>query len=1154
MQNMRKANPSVPWENRAKSTALSDPKTWTESSTESCIDNRLQRVFTRKNKLRFHLVSALLTISLMQLYGTTNAQRISINSSNSSIKQVFQQLEKQSGYSFFYKDVVLEKIKDTGVKLENGTLQQALDAILKPNGLDYEIVNKTVVIKAAPKRNQASTNLNQSQQLYVTGQVLDEDGKPIAGASIRQKNDDRKAVKTNADGSFNLPITSLNEIIIISFVGYENQEIKAALSAKGTTIRLKKKDNTIGEVVVTGIIQRKKESFTGATASFTGQELKAVNNQNVIASLRALDPSFIQIENNALGSNPNMLPKIELRGQTSIPTSSLRNEFSTDPNQPLFILDGFETSLRTIMDLDMNIIQSVTILKDAASTAIYGSRASNGVIVLETIKPKAGKVQLSYSADLQVQTPDISSYNMMNAAEKLEFERLSGRYTADNNTPIQLGLDNLYQGRLGNVLRGVNTYWLDKPLQTGFSHRHSVSARGGEGAVVFDVGLNYKNTKGALKESGRDDWGSNINLNYRTGKFNISNRAYVTGYTADESPYGSFSTWVNTNPYFELLPASDMYLSYKALVPGITLLEDVSNINPIYNASLNSFDRTKNYILTNNLQLNYDFNSALRLTAGGQISKGNTNSNKFISPLHSQFVGKEYTKKGSLNHAENNAFSYTGNLMLTYAKLINNTHSITANLRGEISETINELNGYMAVGFPSSSNGNPSFSYGFETDSKPTSYKTISRRNSILASVNYSYSQKYNADFNYNIDGSTSFGSNNLYSPYYSFGLSWNAHKEDFLKNITWLDLLRLRGNIGITGNQNFGNVSQSVFSYVTDINRFGEGIYLSALGAPDLKWQKTKQTSIGLDATLFKNKLNIQLNAYDKLTDPLVVAVTLPSSTGLSAYPFNAGNLDYKGIETTINYSPIYRPQDQIILTFGLTGSMMKSKYDNFDNKLNGLNNTMRTSNSLTRYKDGYGPNDIWAVRSLGIDPSTGRELFLTKDGQQTFNYNPDNVVKVGTAQPLAEGIIRGSLAYKGFTANVMVRYIWKKDNLNTALFNKVENISLTNVENNQDKRALYERWKQPGDISQFKAINLTNTTPISSRFVQNENTFSGESISVGYEFKEHKWLDKAKLSNLRVNAFLNDIFYSSTVKRERGIDYPFTRSVSLSIYATFK
>ncbi|MFD2553121.1 SusC/RagA family TonB-linked outer membrane protein [Sphingobacterium tabacisoli] len=1116
-----------------------------------------------RSLMKINLITLLLGLGLSQVDASTYAQQVTLKRQKTNLEAILKDFEKQSGYTFFYNKTDIAPVKGVDVDVKNMPLNQALNSVLKNGNFTFEYFDKTIVIKKGRVLQPQSTSREFPQsvskiaesvlQQVVRGLLLDENGKPIKGASVRLKSDPKLAVATQEDGSFNLPITSLNEILVISYLGYESREVKASLERNRMIIRLKKQEEEVGEVVVTGITQRKKESFTGATASFTGQELKMVNNQNVVASLRALDPSFIQIENNALGSNPNMLPKIELRGQTSIPTSSLKNEFSTDPNQPLFILDGFETSLRTIMDLDMNIIQSATILKDAASTAIYGSRASNGVVVIETIKPKPGKVQLSYSADMQVQAPDLSSYNMMDAAEKLEFERLSGRFYANQgNVSQQLKLDQLYNDRLDNVLRGVNTYWLDKPLQTGFSHRHSVSARGGEGAVVFDVGMNYKNTKGAIKLSGREDWGANINLSYRTGKLNVSNRAYISGYTGNESPYGSFSTWVNTNPYFELLPADEMYLSYKTLTNDSRV--DITNVNPLYNASLKSFDKTKNYLITDNLQFNYDFTSALRLTAGGQISKGNTTSDAFLSSLHSKFAGVDYSKRGSLDHAENSYFSYTGNLMLTYAKIISDVHSITANFRGEVNETVNQSNGYTAVGFPSTSNGNPAFSNGFVTDSKPVSYKTKSRRNSVLGSINYSYAQKYNLDFNYNLDGSTSFGSNNLYSPYYSFGLGWNLDKEDFIKKISWVNMFRLRGNIGVTGNQNFGNVSQSVYSYVTDLNRFGEGIYLSALGAPDLKWQRTRQTSVGLDAVLFNNKLNVQVNAYDKLTDPLVVAVTLPSSTGLSAYPFNAGTLNYKGIETTVNYSPIYNPVDRIVLTFGLTGSMLKSHYDNFNNKLSALNQEMRESNSLTRYKDGYGPNDIWAVRSLGIDPSSGREVFLTSNGEQTYNYDPDNIVKVGTAQPLAEGVLRGSLTYKGFTANVLLRYIFRKDNLNTALFNKVENISLKNVENNQDKRALYDRWQKPGDISQFKAISITNTTPISSRFVQKENTFSGESISLGYEFRDQRWLDGLKLSNLRINTFFNDIFYSSTVRRERGIDYPFTKNVSMSIYATFK
>lgn len=1131
---------------------------WTgKSQKESLLARTLPQVLMKVN-----LIATLVGLSLTQVDASTFAQQITLKKQKTTLESVLKTIEKQSGFTFFYQKGDITTVRDLDVDFKNVPLEQALVSVLHSKNLVFEYFDKTIVIKKSNSKKNLQTNTTnvvetkpsastlQLQQM-VRGKIINQEGIPIKGASIRLKNDPSKVVMSQDDGSFSLPITSLNEILVISYVGYQTVEVKAILVPSNMIIKMKLDDQEMDEVVITGIVQRKKESFTGATSTFSGEDLKQVSNQNVIAALRSLDPSFVQIENNAMGSNPNALPKIELRGQTSISNNNLRDEFSTDPNQPLFILDGFETNLRTIVDLDMNIIQSVTILKDAASTAIYGSRASNGVVVIETIKPKAGSVKVTYSSDVQIQTPDLRSYNMMDASEKLLFEKLSGRYKSSNIIQQQLKLDELYDERLARVLRGVNTYWLDKPLQTGFGQRHSLSARGGEGAVVFDVGVNYRNTKGTMIGSERRDYGGNLNINYRKGKLNIGNRAFITGFENENSPYGSFATWVNTNPYFEPLPFTEKYLDFKR---AATNEIDLSVANPFYNASLNSFNRSKNYTINNNIQLTYDFNTIWRLTATGQISKGNTNDNIFFSPLHTRFDNTVNTEKGSLEHGELNNFSYTGNIMLTYAKLWDDKHSITSNVRAEISENQYKYNGYTAIGFPSTSNGNPAFSNGFAKDSRPRTIQSLSRRTSMLASFNYSYDQRYNADFNYNLDGSTSFGSAHQFAPYYSFGASWNLHKEQFMAGPSWFDILRLRANIGVTGNQNFGNISQSVFSYLSDINRFGQGTILESLGAPDLRWQKTRQTSVGLDAVMFDNKLNIQLNAYDKLTDPLVVAVTLPSSTGLENYPFNAGNLDNKGVEAIINYSPIYRPSDRFVLTFGIMGSMLKSRYDNFNNRLNALNTEMANSNSLIRYQDGYSPNDLWAVRSAGIDPGTGQEVYIKKNGQRTFNYDPADIVRVGNSHPIAEGVLRGSLSYKGFTANVMVRYVFGKYDFNNALYGKVENISLNNVENNQDRRALYDRWQQPGDITSFKGISLTNQSPISSRFVQRENSFSGESLGLGYDFSNKKWMDQVRLSNIRINAILNDLFYSSTIRRERGIDYPFARTVAMSLFVTFK
>ncbi|WP_181182495.1 SusC/RagA family TonB-linked outer membrane protein [Sphingobacterium lumbrici] len=1089
-----------------------------------------------------------------QVFATSFAQTVNLRVQNASLKSVLLELRKQTNYSFIIQNEQLKIAKPISVDIQNQPVQRALELIFKDQELDFEIEGKVITL-FMQKNNINPAKINDSikniPQDSIGGRVIDELGQGIAGVSIKVVRKNYQTT-TNAKGVFKLALEPGDQVEF-SYIGFSTAKIifsSIESIQHFRSIVLKQAEADIAEVIVTGTgIIRNKQSFTGATSSFTGKELKMVNNQNIIQSLRALDPSFIQVENNALGSNPNALPTIEVRGQTSIPSSSIRSEFSSDPNLPLFILDGFESNLRTIMDLDMNMVASVTILKDASSTALYGSRASNGVVVVETTKPKAGKVTLSYTSDLQLEMSDLRSYNMMNASEKLEFERLSGRYIS-TNVDGQLTLDSLYNWRLGNVVRGVNTYWMDKPLQTGFSHRHSLNVRGGEGAVLFDFGANYKDTKGVMLGSGRNDWGASLNLGYRHKQLNVSNRTYIVGYNSEESPYGSFSTWVNTNPYYELMGDNVKYLSGDFVSTGA--FPAISN--PMYNARLNSFSIANSYTLINNLQIMYDVNSRLRFTIGGQLSKGNYLSDDFVSPLHTQFETTEAARKGRLTRGINNPFNYTGNIMATYAVVFADKHSITSNVRAEISENKNQSDGYTVIGFQPGTNGNPAFAFGFAENSKPRTSTQIARRNSILASLNYSFDQRYNLDLNFNIDGSTAFGSNNLYSPYYSAGAGWNIHNESFLKNIEWISMWRLRANMGMTGNQNFGNVSESIYNYYPDNNSYGQGIYLGTLGAPDLEWQRTLQTSIGTDLSLFRNRLNIQLNAYRKRTEPLVVEASFPSSTGVGTYPFNAGLLDAEGVETMISYSPIYRPQDQVVLTFGMTGSMVRMQFDKFDNRLKTLNESLQNSKSIQRYKDGYSPKDIWAVPSKGIDPATGRELFLAKDGQQVFIYNTDDIIRVGTSEPLAEGTFRSSLNYKGLQASAIVRYIWQKDQMNSALYNKVENISSANLESNKDKRALYDRWKQIGDISQFKAISSVISTPMSSRFIQTENTLSLESLSLGYEFRDKLWLNAVALSNLRITGFMNDILYFSSIRRERGINYPFGRSVSMSISATFK
>lgn len=1108
--------------------------------------------------LRLKLTFIILTTVILQVSATGFAQ-ITLKEKSAPLEQIIQKIRKQAGYDFFYNAGMLAKAKPVTLNVTNASVEEVLELCFKNQPLTYTIDQKTIVVKYS-----TLPEANSLLPIIVTGKIFDEDGKPIPGASIRIKGVNTKAAVSIGDGSFKITVNSEDDVLVITYIGFKTKEVPLKGNKGNLTIRMELSETAMKDVVVTGMMTRKKETFTGATASFSGEELKNIGNVNIIQSLRTLDPSFLLMENNMSGSNPNSLPVIELRGRTSITTQGLKDEFSADPNQPLFILDGFETTLQNIVNLDVNRVASVTILKDAASTAIYGSRASNGVVVVETIQPKAGEIIINYTTDGNIEIPDLSSYNMMNSKEKVEFERLSGRYTINPrwDKPIkQLELDSLYSYRLKQVNRGVDSYWLSDPLRTGYSQRHSLMVSGGSGAVTFGVGVDYRKANGVMKGSGKDTWGTRLNLTYRNGKFNANNTLYINGYTANESPYGLFSTWVNTNPYYEKAPADQRYLAV-LLHPyggGGAKLEYVSN--PLYDASLSSFDRKKNYLITNNLQLRYDISPDLRLTSALQVSKGNTTSQQFISALANKFAFSSFLEKGSLSSTVINNSSYTANIALNYGKTIEK-HLINAIFRAEISNKNDNKDGYLATGFPNASNGNPRFAYGYAEGKTPQASQSITRRNSLVANLNYSYDRKYNMDASFTYDGSTAFGQQNLYSPFYSVGVSWNINNEAFMKDQNWINLLRLRGNIGVTGNQNFSSfTSVTTYDYDSYYNYSGQGVSLSSLGNSDLKWQNTVQTSVGVDAAFFKNRLTATLSAYRKYTDPLVVAVTLPPSTALNDFPLNAGDLTVNGAEMNLRFSPIYRISDRIIWTLGLTGSSYKQKYNHFNNVLEKLNDNLRKSKSLIRFRDGADPDDLWTVPSLGIDPGTGREIFLKRDGTYSFEYDYNDQIVVGNKRPTMEGVLSSNLTYKGFSLGLSFRYITGQDIFNQALYNKVENISMKDlINNNQDKRALYDRWKQEGQVAEFKAIALTDyygtviPTEMSSRFVQREHSVSLESASLGYEFRDFSWMKKARLSNLRLTGYTNDIFNWSTIKRERGIEYPYARTISFSLSANFQ
>ena len=992
------------------------------------------------------------------------------------------------------------------------------------------------------------------------GQVIDAGNKsPIVGVMVAIEGS-TKGVITDIDGYYALKLyekdyKKKNCNILFSFLGYDPCVIRyTGDNLKDfELIKLNESAEMLDDVVVTGVYQRKKESFTGSTATFKAKELKAAGSQNILQSLRTLDPSFKLAENTSFGSNPNKLPDFEIRGKSSV--IGLKEEYGTDPNQPLFILDGFETTLETIMNLNLNRIQSVTLLKDAASTAIYGSKASNGVVVVETKAPEHGKLQLSYKGDFGFEIADLTDYNLMNASEKLLFETRAKVYedkTGDINN--QLRLDALRNERLKQIARGVDTYWLTEPLRTGFTHKHNLYAEGGEERIRYGIGLSYGKLNGVMKGSDRETIEGNIDLIYRTGKFQFSNK-FMLNFQRTNDPTVSFSEYAYANPYYPKyneFGKVDKYLYYyENELTGET--EMVSN--PLWNAHLNNYDKGESFGFTNNFIFEWFILQDLRLRAKFGISHENSTTDARISPLHTDFDDMEDTKKGLFSHSLTKRTNMEGDITLTFGRVFNDLHTVNAVAGFNFNSMKSVTNGYKADGFTDDQFGAPSFANGYPDGGKPRYMQMETRAASFYINGGYAFDNRYLIDFNYRADGASMFGTNNRFRNTWSVGLGWNIHKEKFMKNQKVFQLLKLRTSAGNPGNQNFA-AYQAFSTYTFNnwmTNIFGTGVILNQLGNENLAWQETINFNVGLDMAMFNNRLNFNFDWFMKITDPLLAIITTPGSMGITSLAMNTGQQKTQGLEFTFRVSPVYMPEERINWTLSFNGTHAKAKYDKIGDAFSSLNEKGKLSLSgTTRYYDGGSPTAIWGVRSAGIDPATGRELFIKKDGSYSFDYDLNDEVVLGDTAPKLEGVFGTTLYLKGFSFGAYFRYSIGAQIFNTAVFQKVENISSAEVFNNQDKRALYNRWSPENPEAFYKGISLVQRTDKSSRFVMDENYIAGESFNIGYEFTQ-SWLHKAHISALTLQANFNDMFRASTVKNERGTDYPFARSFSFSVLLTF-
>ena len=1117
------------------------------------------------------LLALILTCSCLTLSAETMAQqqRVTLNLKDCSAKDLFYEIQRQTDLYFVYNLRNFENVGTFNVQAENEEVDKVLERVFQDANVEFLFEDNTVIVRPTVQQQQP-------EEKKLTGIVKDEDGLPLPGVTVLIKGT-TVGTATDVDGGFTLRVPDMPDLtLIFSFVGMETQEVKVGEQTNLNVIMALARES-LDEVVVTGIFERKAESFTGASVSMSSEDLKSVGNSNVFQSLKSLDPSLMIFDNMQFGSDPNQNPEMRLRGASSMDFSTddidIKGTYANDPNAPLFILDGFEASVQKIMDLDMDRIASLTILKDASAKAIYGSRAANGVIVIETKRSTTGDLRVTYTGSLNIEAPDLSSYNLTNAAQKLELEKDFGLYDADWILD-DVKLKQQYFQKYKAVVAGVDTDWLSKPLRTGMGQKHALSIELGSQDLQLMLDFSYNHIAGVMKGSSRDTYDGAIQVSYRHKKFNFRNILNVVSNVAKDSPYGAFSEYALMNPYYSPYDENGLIVKNAALsVDGLELDDEEFVANPLYNATLNTKIEERYLDVTNNLYVEWSILEGLRATLRFGITEKKNSADEFYPSNHLKFnnyTEEDFFRKGSYQVNNGHLKKLSGDLNVRYSTAIKERHYLFANVGLNLSDETYEEVVHKAEGFPNDRMSDIIFARQYLEESKPDGKESTIHDIGVLGVFNYTYDNKYLLDLSLRGNASSQFGESSRWGTFWSVGLGWNIHKESFM-NQELFDNLKLRGSVGYTGSQS-QDAYAAMATYIYRLDRTYAGFlggYLKGMKNDDLQWQKKMDYNVGIDMNI-KRRVSVTFDLYKSVTENMLIDLTLPPSTGFSTMRENVGSVINTGFDLRTSFTLLQNIKEWSYLTLTANISRNKNRLDKLSDAMQVYNESQMAiaaentnSSPVQMYYDGVSMDAIWGMKSLGIDPRNGREIYLTKDGTPTYTYSGGEQVVLGDEMPKFQGTAGLSFEWKGIGGNLSFIFQYGAQMYNQTLIDKVENADLNQ---NVDIR-LYDGVWRPGDegkvrpykqlgevwISETQEYEQLKTNP-TSRFVQDRNELTLSNLSLYYDFYRCKFLDKCGMERMKLSFYMNDLFTLSSIDIERGTSYPFARNFSFSLSVTFK
>ncbi|QQS95461.1 TonB-dependent receptor [Sphingobacterium spiritivorum] len=1117
-----------------------------------------RRSSTEKSVLWIKCTTLFLCLMLCHVYSSAYSQNINLSFKNEKLGKVLKSISQQSGYRVFYNSELLKGTKPVSIDVKAGTLNNVLDLVFVNQPLSYRLEGRSILIsRQTAAKNMVVHTPAEDFQEAITGTVTDSTGRSLSGVTVKIKGTN-SSTATDAQGYFKLTRSQQGHVtLVFSYIGY--QTLESIYTGSPLQVAMKTEVSDIAEIVVIGYGTVKKSDLTGSVSTISSAQLSQVNGvSNVAQALQGHAPG---VRVNQASGQPGEGMKIQIRGTNSLGAS----------NDPLYVVDGMMLDGLTAQ-INPDDIASVSVLKDASSTAIYGSRGANGVVMITTKKGASGKKKISYNNYFGTQRLR-KKIDVVNA---IDFATLQNEVAANDGKPLPWT-----QAQINDL--GEGTDWQDLVYRAAPVQTHNLSISGGNQDTKYFTSFGYFDQDGIIRNSGFQRLSLRTNIDHKlfekinlTTNLSIQNSAYDRAQyqSADGSGGIPWSSMV-LPPTMQVYDANGNYTKFTGVSWGET--------NPV-GISENWKNRNNSLRLIGNVALSYEILDGLKLKLSAGLDHAYNKQDTYFPgniSLGQRIVdGKPVFGVANKNYGSSSTF--INDNILEYQKQFGDKHKLDALVGLTYQTSRNDgLNSGSGVGFASDTYETSNIQSAI-TKALPSSSFGDNRLLSYMARANYSYADKYFLTVSGRRDGSSRFGANNKYAFFPSAAVAWAVSQEDFLKDNPTLSLLKIRTSYGESGNQAIANYQTLANVSGTDAifnNQINTGFILAALENANLKWETTRQYDIGLDMGLFNNKIQIVADYYNKRTKDLLLNVTLPGSGGFSSVLQNIGVVQNKGFEFQISAQPRlgehlrWKPSFNISFNRTKVLDMGVDAYGNpvtFKEIGTGGNwfPTIVGQSMMQLY--GYTVEGIYQTDQEAIangEPSkkAGDYRFKNWDGQGTVNDQDDRRVLSRLEPKFTFGFNNG-FTYKNFDFSFMMVGSYGNDIVNE--FRKY-NISL-NGSWAPTQEGFDNRWKGSGQGNTFDKPSANSGSAIrdyaNSLWVENGSYLRLRDVTLGYTLPA-ELTNRLRISGVRIyvsaqnyltitnySGFDPEVSWASAAVNgwDRG-NYPATKSITAGIKVDF-